>query len=150
MLLKKVETSYKIESLFDSSNIKAASYNKANNELTLTFGKGNQYLYANVTPTDYTRFELSESQGKSFNDLIKTKYEFVKLGTVDLTELAEQINSLLINEIEEIETEFINHIREMCENHDKLKRIPIHDVNLIKRLSEKLIVANSNYNKSVN
>ena len=147
MLLKKVETEEKIESLFDSSNIKAALYNKIDNQLILTFGKGNQYAYINVTPTDYARFELAESQGKIFNSLIKPKYEFVKLDVKDISKIEEEVDNLLFKEIQELEDMFLIQLNQVCNISG---RIPTNALELIKSTIDKLLVANSHRDKSLN
>lgn len=78
MVLKRKEEKNIIKAMYDSSNILASIYNRDTNDLTLIFNKGTQYKYPNVTMTDYTRFELAESQGKVFNSHIK-QYVFEKL-----------------------------------------------------------------------
>lgn len=93
MLLKKQEKNNIIKAMYSSTNILASIYNKENNELTLIFDKGGQYKYPNVKLTDYTRFELAESQGKVFNSHIKT-YSFEKLPSVNPEAIIKEITTL--------------------------------------------------------
>ena len=93
MLLKKQEKNNVIKAMYSSTNILASIYNKENNDLTLIFDKGGQYKYPNVKPTDYTRFELAESQGKVFNSHIKT-YSFERLPNVNPEAIIKEITTL--------------------------------------------------------
>jgi hypothetical protein len=93
MILKKQEKDNIVKAIYDSSNILASTYNKENMDLTLIFKKGAQYKYPNVSLTDYTRFELAESQGIIFNTHIK-KYAFDKLPEINPTELVTEIEVL--------------------------------------------------------
>ena len=79
-----------VQSLYDSSNVIASQFNTDTKNLVIIFSKGNQYLYENVEYSDYTKFEVSNSQGKSFNEFIK-KYSGKKLGEVDVTSIKEDI-----------------------------------------------------------
>lgn len=93
MILKKQEKDNIIKAMYDSSNVLASIYDTNTNDLILIFNKGNQYKYSNVSVTDYTRFEIAESQGKVFNTHIKT-HSFEKLGQVNPEEIYAEINSL--------------------------------------------------------
>lgn len=92
MLLKKQEKDNVTKAIYASSNICGSTYDRTSKNLTIIFNNGGQYLYPNVSETDYTRFELADSQGVIFNSHIK-KYDFEKLDKVDtsaiLTEVAE-------------------------------------------------------------
>lgn len=79
-----------IECLIDSSNILLSEYNKTDKTLKITFKAGTQYLYKDVLHRDYVRFEVSESQGSVFNKTMN-KYEFEKLGSIDVTEIKQLI-----------------------------------------------------------
>lgn len=91
MILQREEKDNKIEAYYVSTNILASTYDKTTNDLIITFNKGNRYKYPKVSLTDYTRFEMAESQGVVFNSHIK-KYEFEKLDTVDANLMLETIN----------------------------------------------------------
>lgn len=79
-----------IECLIDSTNILLSEYNKTDKTLKITFKAGTQYLYKDVLYRDYLRFEVSESQGSVFNKTMN-KYEFEKLGSIDVTEIKQLI-----------------------------------------------------------
>ena len=93
MLLKRQEKENIIKAIYDSSNILASVYDKNTNDLTLIFNKGGQYKYAGVSNTDYTRFEISESQGKVFNSHLKN-YKFEKLDNVNPELIIKEVNEL--------------------------------------------------------
>ena len=93
MVLKRQEKENVIKAIYDSSNILASTYNRTTNELILIFNKGSQYKYPNVNVTDYTRFELAESQGKVFNTHIKN-YSFEKLESVNPELIVSEISTL--------------------------------------------------------
>jgi len=93
MILKRQEKDSVVKAMYNSSNILASIYNKENNDLTLIFNKGTQYKYAGVTSTDYTRFELAESQGKVFNSHIKA-YSFEKLDAIDPVNILKEVNEM--------------------------------------------------------
>jgi hypothetical protein len=93
MILKKQEKDNVVKAIYASSNICASTYNKTNKDLTIIFNNGGQYKYANVSETDYTRFELADSQGNVFNSHIK-KHDFEKLDKVDAAQILNEVTSL--------------------------------------------------------
>lgn len=93
MLLKKQEKDNVVKAIYASSNICASTYNKTSKDLTIIFNNGGQYKYPNVSETDYTRFELADSQGVVFNSHIK-KYDFQKLDKVDPSAILLEVNEL--------------------------------------------------------
>jgi hypothetical protein len=93
MILKRQEKDGIVKAIYSSSNICASTYNSTNNELTIIFNHGGQYKYADVTKTDYMRFELAESQGSILNTHIK-KYASSKLDAVDVTEIIKEVETL--------------------------------------------------------
>lgn len=93
MILKRQEKDEVIIAMYDSSNILGSVYDKKSQDLTLIFNKGKQYKYPKVKSTDYTRFELAESQGKVFNTHIKT-YSFEKLDDIDPNNIMQEIGSI--------------------------------------------------------
>jgi hypothetical protein len=93
MLLKKQEQDNKTKSIYASSNICASIYDKTNSSLTIFFNNGGQYLYEGVSNTDYTRFEMADSQGAVFSSHIK-KYPFQKLDKVDVKDILVEVNDL--------------------------------------------------------
>ena len=79
--------------MYKSSNILGSTYLVETGDLTLIFNKGARYKYAKVSKTDYTRFEMADSQGKVFNTHIKP-YSFEKLDAVDPDAIVKEINEL--------------------------------------------------------
>ena len=68
-----------IEVQIQSSNIKTASYNTETESLTITFNNGSIYEYDKVPWNKFTKFRMSESQGKYFTSKIAKSYKFKKL-----------------------------------------------------------------------
>jgi hypothetical protein len=93
MILKKQEKGSVIKAMYDSSNILASIYDKETKDLTIIFNKGTQYKYPNVKTTDYTRFELAESQGQIFNSHIKS-YSFEKLDAIDPSNILDEVSDI--------------------------------------------------------
>jgi len=94
MVLSKNSYEGNIECLYDSSNIVASKYVTKDKKLALIFKSGRQYVYSDVTFIDYNKFETSESQGRTFNTIIK-KYSYSRAeNDVDVSPLLEQINKL--------------------------------------------------------
>lgn len=93
MLLKKQENNNVTKAIYSSSNICASTYDKTSKDLTIIFNNGGQYKYANVSETDYTRFELADSQGVVFNSHIK-KHDFEKLDKIDPISILLEVNEL--------------------------------------------------------
>jgi len=63
----------------ESSNIDNAVYNIKTKDLKIYFTKGYGYLYKDVPHKIFTRFKISESQGKYFHKEINNKFETEKL-----------------------------------------------------------------------
>jgi hypothetical protein len=93
MILNRKNNGNIVETLYDSSNILASSYDKISNDLIITFAKGTQYRYKNISSVDYLRFELAESQGKIFNTHIK-QHTTQKLPNIDISVLLTEANDL--------------------------------------------------------
>ena len=101
MILKRVEKEGIVKAIYKSSNVLASRYDKANEVLTITFNKGTQYTYTGVPATDYTRFEISESQGKILNGTIK-KYPVTKGDDIDTSKIVAEVEKHQAEEIKEI------------------------------------------------
>lgn len=99
MILKRQEKDGQIKAIYESSNILASTYDKATKDLTIIFNKGAKYKYPQVENTDYTRFELADSQGVVFNSHIK-KYSFERLEDVDPNVIITEINTAKAEENE--------------------------------------------------
>ena len=93
MLLKKQEKDNVTKAIYASSNICASAYDRTSKNLTIIFNNGGQYRYSNVSETDYTRFELADSQGVVLNSHIK-KYDFEKLDKVDPSAILAEVTEL--------------------------------------------------------
>jgi len=62
-----------------SSNLKSASYNTESKNLTVSFNNGSIYEYYDVPWVIFTKFRMSESQGKYFNTNISRTYKYKKI-----------------------------------------------------------------------
>lgn len=63
----------------NSSNLKFAKYDTKSEVLTLTFTNNSVYEYSDVPWVIFTKFRMSESQGKFFNQNISKSYKYKKL-----------------------------------------------------------------------
>jgi hypothetical protein len=68
-----------IEVTIQSSNLKSASYNTETEDLTVTFNNGSIYVYNKVPWNKFTKFRMSESQGKYFNENIGRSHKYTKV-----------------------------------------------------------------------
>jgi len=68
-----------IEVTIQSSNLKTASYNTETEDLTITFNNGSIYVYNKVPWNKFTKFRMSESQGKYFNENISRSHKYTKI-----------------------------------------------------------------------
>jgi hypothetical protein len=65
----------KLETInYESSMILHSTYDFNLKILTVCFNSGVEYAYTDVALEDYLEFSNSESVGKSFNTVIKSKY----------------------------------------------------------------------------
>ena len=76
---KEIISGTKIINEIESSNIKKTEYDTESKLLVVEFNNGMIYTYEQVPHQIYTRFRLSESQGKYFNSEIAKKYTYKKL-----------------------------------------------------------------------
>jgi hypothetical protein len=98
MLLKRTQKENLIEATYDSSNILSSKYDKDSKKLTITFKRGVQYTYMDVSAADYLRFETAESQGAVLNSHIKS-HSFEKGDVVDAKVIQEEIDRLKREEL---------------------------------------------------
>ena len=63
----------------NSSNLKSASYDTESEVLSITFKNGSIYEYYNFPWVIFTKFRMSESQGKFFSGQINGKYTYKKI-----------------------------------------------------------------------
>jgi KTSC domain len=97
MITKKLIRENIIDVLYESSNVLTSTFNTQTKELEIIFKNGGKYKYNGVTTSDYTRFEISESQGTAFTNYIK-KYPTEKLGSVDTTLIVNELNAIITKE----------------------------------------------------
>lgn len=62
-----------------SSNLKKTEYDTETKSMIVEFNNGARYEYSDVPHQIYTRFRMSESQGKFFSTDIAKKYKYKKL-----------------------------------------------------------------------
>lgn len=121
MILKRQEKDEVVRAMYDSSNILGSVYDKKSQDLTLIFNKGKQYKYPKVKSTDYTRFELAESQGKVFNSHIKT-YSFEKLDDINPDDIIKEISVIKKAEAEALvkakQMKLVNVMKNLVDNGD--------------------------------
>jgi hypothetical protein len=69
----------KIINEIKSSNIKLTEYDTESKKLVVEFNNGFKYEYDEVPHQTYTKFRISESQGKFFTTEIAKKFKYKKL-----------------------------------------------------------------------
>ncbi len=149
MILKKQEKDNIIKAMYQSSTILASIYDRNKSELVIIFNKGSQYKYPGVSNTDYTRFELAESQGAVLNTHIK-KYSFEKLDAIDPTVIVKEIEGMKKAEHDALlkvkQQNIVKTMKELILIDDQL------DMNLftetqLERLQEAIKIYLGEYNK---
>lgn len=68
-----------IEVQITSSNLKSSTYNTEEKTLLVEFNNGSIYQYDSVPWEIFTKFRMSESQGKYFNTNISKTYKYQKV-----------------------------------------------------------------------
>ena len=69
----------KIINEVQSSNLVRSEYDTATKKMVIEFKNSTKYEYDDVPHTIYTRFRLSESQGKFFSSSIAKNYKYKKI-----------------------------------------------------------------------
>mgnify|MGYP003338621674 CR=1 FL=1 len=69
----------KIINEIQSSNIKRTEYDTETKKLIVDFNNGGRYEYEDIPHQTYTKFRMSQSQGKFFMSEIAKKYIYKKL-----------------------------------------------------------------------
>lgn len=69
----------KIINEIDSSTIVKTTYDTESKDLVVEFKGGMKYRYDEVPHSVYTKFRMSESQGKYFSTDIAKKFKYTKL-----------------------------------------------------------------------
>jgi hypothetical protein len=78
-VLKETIQGTKIINEIKSSNIKKTEYDTETKKLVVEFNNGFKYEYEDVPHPTYTKFRMSESQGKFFTTDIAKKFKYKKL-----------------------------------------------------------------------
>jgi hypothetical protein len=78
-ILKEEILGTKIINEIKSSNIKKTEYDTETKKLVVEFNNGFKYEYNDVPHQIYTKFRMSESQGKFFTTDISKAYKYKKL-----------------------------------------------------------------------
>ena len=68
-----------IYNVIESSNITESQYDMSTEKMVVTFKNGTKYEYESVPHKVYSKFRLSESQGKFFTTEISKNYKYKKL-----------------------------------------------------------------------
>jgi hypothetical protein len=68
-----------IEVVINSSNLKSSTYDTEEKTLVVEFNNGAIYQYDEVPWEVFTKFRMSESQGKYFNGSISKTYKYKKV-----------------------------------------------------------------------
>lgn len=63
----------------NSTNLKSASYDTENELFTVKFNNGSIYQYEKFPWDQFTKFRMSDSQGKFLNEKVKGKYSYNKV-----------------------------------------------------------------------
>lgn len=137
MILKRIEKDGIVKAIYKSSNVLASKYDKANESLVITFNKGTTYTYSGVPATDYTRFEIAESQGKILNAYIK-KHPTVKGEDIDPARIIAEIEKHKLEQIKEIEESLIKSMDKSIKGYSKNNTIDSESLTTIQFLISKL------------
>ena len=78
-ILKEEIKGTKILNEIKSSNIKKTEYDTETKKLIVEFNNGLKYEYEDVPHQTYTKFRMSESQGKFFTTDISKAYKYKKI-----------------------------------------------------------------------
>jgi len=78
-ITKEIIDGTKIINEIESSNIKKTIYDTELKKLVVEFKNNTKYEYEDVPHQTYTKFRISESQGKFFSTEISKKYKYKKL-----------------------------------------------------------------------
>lgn len=78
-IIKEEIVGTKILNEIQSSNIVRTEYDTESKEMIVEFKNGLKYKYVELPHEVYTRFRMSESQGKFFNTNISKKYKYSKV-----------------------------------------------------------------------
>jgi len=134
MLVRKLINDGIMKSYYDSSNILVSEYDQSTKNLIVIFKNGGKYEYKDVSISDYTRFELADSQGKVLNSHIK-QYPFEALGKVDISKINEEIDDFKLNDKIDLQKSFISLASQLIDSWENDSKF---NDNIAKLLSDKL------------
>jgi len=78
-MVKKNYEGSKVICEYDSSNLKSGEYDTVTKKLKITFNNGAVYEYDEVPHETFSEMNISESQGKYFNQNISRKFNYIRL-----------------------------------------------------------------------
>jgi len=78
-IVKETIQGTKIINEIKSSNIRKTEYDTETKKLVVEFNNGHRYEYDEVPHQTYTKFRMSESQGKYFTSEISKKFKYKKV-----------------------------------------------------------------------
>lgn len=78
-ITKEILSGTKIINEIKSSNIRRTEYDTDKKTMLVEFNNGSKYEYEEVPHQIYTKFRMSDSQGKFFSTDISKKYKYKKL-----------------------------------------------------------------------
>lgn len=116
MITERIEKGEVIKGYYDSSNVLASEYAKNEKKLTIIFGSGKKYDYKDVSLVDFLVFETADSQGKILNSIIKPKYDYELIGSIDLKEIAKELAKINEDNLILMEDEIKNSMNDILTN----------------------------------
>ena len=117
--------------------------NENKGDLFVTFTNGVTYKYADVSFEDYLVFiggGTDASQGKTLNKVIKSKYEYEKIGNADVGKIIADMNATNEEESDIESTYFISGHRDITENEFEFNYIPLISLALHENPEAKFVV----------
>lgn len=97
-------------------------------DLFVTFNNGITYKYKDVSFEDYLVFVgggTDASQGKTLNKVIKSKYDYEKIGNADVEKIKADMNAAEEEKADVENTYFISGHRDITENEFEFNYIPL-------------------------
>jgi hypothetical protein len=149
MILKKIyDEKTKTQKVWYDSTMLLYSEMVENDEencgnLFMTFKNGTTYVYKNVRFEDYILLlsgGSDASQGKTLNKVIKSNYEYEKLGNADVAKIKAELNKTEEKEVDISNTYFISGHRDITEQEFELNYKPELDYIVQENKDAKFVV----------
>lgn len=124
-----------------SEMVESETENKG--DLYVTFNNGTTYKYSDVKFEDYLVFiggGTDASQGKALNKVIKSKYEYEKIGNADLAKINEELNKAEEEPLDIANTYFISGHRDLTDAEFEFNYEPMINKALYDNRDAKFIV----------